>query len=116
MGKVGTLCRIRQKEFRQTVSNSFRELTNLFPELEWSWPNLLSLGAKILSQMGHSNKFERISSNFNFKLTKFEFSKNWNKFESLCSIFELIIKRACDITSFHLAPRGPFGPLMLPSC
>ena len=116
IGKVGTLCRIRQNEFRQTVSYSFRELTNLFPELEWSWPNLLSLGAKLLSQMEHGNKIERISSNFNFEWTKFEFSKNRNNFESLCSNFELSIKRASDISPFHLVPRGPSGPLMFPSC
>ena len=69
--------------------------------------------------IGHGNKFERISSNFSFEWTKFEFSKNRNKFESLCSNFELTavsIKRASDISPIHLVPRGPWGPLMFPSC
>ena len=64
---------------------------------------------------GHGNKFERISSNFNFEWTKFEFSKNRNKFESLCSNFEqtaVSIKRTSDISPIHLVPRGPSGPLM----
>ena len=68
---------------------------------------------------GHGNKFERISSNFNFEWTKFEFSKNRNKFESLCSNYEqtaVSIKRTSDISPIHLVPRGPLGPLMLPSC
>ena len=65
---------------------------------------------------GHGNKFERIGSNFNFEWTKFEFSKNRNQFESLCSNFELSIKRASDISPFHLVPRGPLGPLMFPFC
>ena len=26
------------------------------------------------------------------------------------------IKRASDISPFHLEPRGPLGPLMFPSC
>ena len=62
------------------------------------------------SEMGHGNKFKRISSSFNFEWTKFEFSKIRNKFESLCSNFELSIKRASDISPFHLVP------LMFPSC
>ena len=68
---------------------------------------------------GHGNKFERISSNFNFEWTKFEFSKNRNKFESLCSNFEqtaVTIKRTSDISLIHLVPRGPLGPLLFPSC
>ena len=68
---------------------------------------------------GHGNKFDRICSNFNFEWTKFEFSKNRNKFDSLCSNFEQIavgIKRASDISPFHLVPRGPLGPFMFPSC
>ena len=60
---------------------------------------------------GHGNKVERMSSNFNFEWTKFEFSKNRNKFESLCSNFELILKRASDISPFHLVPRGSLGRL-----
>ena len=40
------------------------------------------------SQSRHGNKFERINSNLNFEWNKFEFSKNQNKFESSCSIFE----------------------------
>ena len=39
---------------------------------------------------GHGNKFERMSSNFTFEWTKFEFSKNRNKFELLCSSFERV--------------------------
>ena len=46
------------------------------------------------------NKLERLSSNLNFEWTMFEFSKNRNKFESLCSNFELSIKRASDISHF----------------
>ena len=69
-----------------------------------------------VASLGHGNKFERISSNFNFEWTKFEFFKNRNKFESLCSNFELSIKRASDISPFHLVPRGSLGPLMFPSC
>ena len=65
---------------------------------------------------GHGNKFEPVSSNFYFEWTKFEFSKNRNKLESLCSKFGLSIKRATDITPFHLVPRVPLGPLMFPSC
>ena len=63
----------------------------------------------------HGKKFERISSNFNFEWTKFEFSKNRNKFESLCSNFELSIKRASDISPFGLVPRGPLSnvPILL---
>ena len=57
--------------------------------------------------VGHGSKFERISSKFNFEWTKVEFSKNRNKFESLCSNFELSIQRASDISPFHLLPRGP---------
>ena len=67
----------------------------------------------------HGNKFERISSNFNFEWTKFDFPKNRNKFESLCSNFELTavsIKRASDISRFHSLSRGSLGPLMFPSC
>ena len=60
--------------------------------------------------------FERISSSFIFEWTKFEFSKNRNKFESLCSNSELSIKRASDISPLHPVPRGPMGPLMFPSC
>ena len=69
------------------------------------------------SELGHGNKFERISSNLNFEWTKFEFSENRKQFESLCSNFELTavsIKRASDISSFHLVPRGPLGPLGAP--
>ena len=69
--------------------------------------------------LGHGNKFERISSNFNFEWTRFEFSKNRNKFESLCSNFEqtaVSIKRTSDISPIHLVPRGPLGLLMFPSC
>ena len=68
-----------------------------------------------LANKGHGNKVERISSNFNFYWTKFEFSKNRKKFESLCSVFELSIKRASDISPFHLvlcshlAKRGRTG-------
>ena len=65
---------------------------------------------------GHGNKFERISSNFNFEWTKFEFFKNRNKFESLCSNFQRSTKRASDFSPFHLVPRGPLGPLMFLSC
>ena len=64
----------------------------------------------------HGIKFERISSNFNFEWTNIEFSKNGNKFESLCSNFELSLKRASDFFPIHLVPRGPLGPLMFPSC
>ena len=64
----------------------------------------------------HGNKFERMSSSFIFEWIKFEFSKNRNKFESLFSSFELSIKRASDFSSFHLVLRGPFGPLIFPSC
>ena len=49
-------------------------------------PDLSHISYETVRQMflaGHGNKFERISSNFNFEWTKFEFSKNWNKFESL---------------------------------
>ena len=60
---------------------------------------------------GHGIKFERISSNFNFEWTKFEFSKNRNKFESMCSNFELSKKRSPDISPFHLVPRAPWGRL-----
>ena len=63
----------------------------------------------------HGDKFERISSNFSFEWTKFEFSENRNKFDSLCSNFELSIKRASDISPFHLLPRRPLGPLIFPS-
>ena len=59
----------------------------------------------------HGNKFERISSNFDFEWTKFEFSKNRNKFELLCSNFELSIKRASVISTFHLVFRGLLGRL-----
>ena len=68
---------------------------------------------------GHGNKFEPINSNFNFEWTMFEFSKNWNKFEPLCSNFEqsaVSIKRTSDTSPIHLVPRGPLGPLMIPSC
>ena len=54
---------------------------------------------------------ERISSNFNFEWTKFEFSKNRNMFESLRSNFKLSRKRAFDISQFHLVPRGVNGYL-----
>ena len=75
--------------------------------------------SKQIVYLGHGDKFERISSNFKFELTKFEFSKNRNKFESLFSNFEqtaVSIKRAFDISPFHLVPRGPLGTLMFPSC
>ena len=71
--------------------------------------NSLQLFLYLLRTEGHGNKFERISSNFNIEWTKFEFSKNRknrNKFESLCLIFELSIKRASDISPFHVVPRG----------
>ena len=61
----------------------------------------------------HGNKFERISSNLVFEPTKFEFFKNRNKFESLCSNFELSIKRAFDISPFHLVPSGVLPNLNL---
>ena len=73
----------------------------------------------LLSILGHGNKFERISSNFNFEWTKFEFSINRNKFESLCSNFEqtaVSIKPTSDVSPIHLVPRGPLEPLMFPSC
>ena len=60
--------------------------------------------------------FEPISSNFNFEWTKFDISKNRNKFESLCSKFELSIKRATDFTPFHLVPEAPWAayvPILL---
>ena len=66
---------------------------------------------------GHGNKFERISSNFNFEWTKLEFSKNRNKFESLCSNFEqtaVSIKRASDISPIHLVPPRPLGAAYVP--
>ena len=78
-------------------------------------PSCLNQGSLCNPGTRHGNKFERITSNFNFELTSFEFSKNRNKFESLCSNFELRIKRASDISPFHLVPRGPLGPLMFPS-
>ena len=64
--------------------------------------------------MGHGNKLERKSSNLTFEWTKFKFSKNRNKFESLCSNFELSIKRASDVSPFHLVPRGPHGAAYVP--
>ena len=67
-----------------------------------------------IRNLGHGTKFERISSNFNFEWTKFEFSKNRNKFESLCSNFELSINRASDISPFHLLPHRPFGAAYVP--
>ena len=60
----------------------------------------------MILKVGHAKKFERISLNFNLEWTKLEFSKNRNKFVSLCSNFELSIKRASDISPFHLVPRG----------
>ena len=73
----------------------------------------------LLSILGHGNKFERISSNFNFQWTKFEFSIKRNKFESLCSNVEqtaVSTKRTSDVSPIHLVPRGPLGPHMFPSC
>ena len=79
-----------------------------------SWFSRTLFDVKIL---GHGNKFERISSNFNFEWTRFEFSKNRNKFESHCSNFELSIKRASDIFSISSsAPRAigtAFVPILL---
>ena len=75
-----------------------------------------SIDRLYVESRGHGNKFEPISSNLIFGWTKFEFSKNRNKFESRCSNFELSLKRASDISPFHLVPRGPLGPLMFPSC
>ena len=69
----------------------------------------------VLGSTGHGNKFESISSKFSFEWTKFEFSKNRNKFDSLCSNFELSIKRASDISPFDLVPRRPVEPLMFSS-
>ena len=63
---------------------------------------------------GHGNKFERISSNFRFEWTMFEFSKNRNNFETLCSNFEqtaVSIKRTSDTSPIHLVP--PFVPILL---
>ena len=60
--------------------------------------------SKVVVLQGHGNKFERMRSNYNFEWTKFEFSKNRNKFESLCSNFEqtaVSIKR----TSAPVRPR-----------
>ena len=74
------------------------------------------LDLPLVLEPGHCNKFERISSNVNFEWTKCEFSKNRNKFESLCSNFELSIKRASDFSPFHPVHRGPLGPLMFPPC
>ena len=68
----------------------------------------LNISSTAPEETGHGNKFERISSNFNFEWTNCEFSKIRNKFESLCSNFELSIKRASDISPFHLVPRGTF--------
>ena len=65
-------------------------------------------------QRGHGNMFERISLNFNFEWTKFEFSKNRNKFDSLCSNFEqtaVSIKRTSDISPIHLVLAAPWGRL-----
>ena len=88
-------------------------------QLVWDVTVVDALGSSRLNQGGHGNKFERISSNFDFEWTKFEFSKNRNNFESLCSNFErtaVSIKRTSDISPNHLVPRGPLGPLMFPSC
>ena len=87
----------------------------------WIQPIFVKTAQEVISRMdykrsGHGNKFERIRSNFNFEWTKFEYSKNRNKFESLCSIFERRIKGASDFFRFHLVPRDPLGPLMFPSC
>ena len=53
--------------------------------------NISCVRVNSVDNSGHGKKFERISSNFNFEWAKFEFSKNRNKFESLCSNFELSI-------------------------
>ena len=75
---------------------------------------------KVLPYYDHLRKRRHLtSSNFNLEWTKSEFSKNRNKFESLCSNFEqtaVSIKRASDISPFHLVFRGPLGLLMFPSC
>ena len=73
-------------------------IRNLTPEIDDI--NLPFQGEGLAGKVGHGNKFERISSNFNFEWTKFEFPKNRNKFESPCSNFEqtaVSIKRAPDI-------------------
>ena len=70
----------------------------------------------LCSCSGHGKRFELISSSFNFEWTKFEFSKNWNKFESLCSKFELSIKRASYFPISSSAPRPPgaaYVPILL---
>ena len=46
-------------------------------------------------------------------MDKIRIFQNRNKFESLCSNFELSIKRASDISPFHLVPR-PFGAAYVP--
>ena len=102
------------------VSNVFGPVGHLsFMQTTLTNECLYSSDGTHVNKIGHGNKFERISSNFIFEYTKFEFSKNRNKFESLCSNFEqtaVSIKRTSDISPIYLVPRGPVGPLMFPSC
>ena len=74
-------------------------------------------GKNKLFYSGHGNKFERISWNFIFEWTKFEFSKNRNKLESMCSNFELMavsIKRASDISPISSSAPRPLGAAFVP--
>ena len=108
------------KKSQSALLSHFLGIMRIFKSNNFCLKIRLSQAQHAISDFwGHGNKFERISSTFNFEWAKFEFSKNRNKFESLCSNFEqtaVSIKRAPDISSNHLVPRGPLGPLMFPSC
>ena len=61
---------------------------------------------------GHGNKFERISSNFNFEWTISSFPKTRTSSKH-CSKFELTavsLKRVSDISPLHRESRGLLGP------
>ena len=77
--------------FRQTLT--FRACVLIFSMFGWfsKWHKLKWGTNKFVefvycTAAGHGNKLELIRSNFNFEWTKFQFSKNRNKFESVFSI------------------------------
>ena len=72
----------------QTETSTTTQFVTIPTRIVSPRPNTQDPQSYLDTYSGHGNKFKRKRSNFNFEWTKFEFSKNRNKFESLCSNFE----------------------------